>query len=99
MRCTGFPLSAPVSFVFSSVTLFRCCAVGTTKEHLGLALALKVPIFVVVTKIDLCRSCQVERTIKQLERILKSPGCKRVPYRVELEDDVITAAETFHSER
>ena len=76
-----------------------CCAVGTTKEHLGLALALKVPIFVVVTKIDLCRSCQVERTIKQLERILKSPGCKRVPYRVELEDDVITAAETFHSER
>lgn len=28
--------------------------VGTTKEHLGLALALSVPVFVVVTKIDMC---------------------------------------------
>ena len=28
--------------------------VGMTKEHLGLALALSVPIFVVVTKIDMC---------------------------------------------
>ena len=26
--------------------------VGMTKEHLGLALALSVPVFVVVTKID-----------------------------------------------
>ena len=25
-----------------------------TKEHLGLALALAVPVFVVVTKIDMC---------------------------------------------
>ncbi|XP_076810177.1 GTP-binding protein 1-like isoform X2 [Clavelina lepadiformis] len=30
--------------------------VGTTKEHLGLALALNVPVFVVVTKIDMCPS-------------------------------------------
>jgi GTPase len=28
--------------------------VGMTKEHLGLALALSVPVFVVVTKIDMC---------------------------------------------
>ena len=73
--------------------------VGTTKEHLGFALALRVPIFVVVTKIDVCRSCQVERTIKQLEKILKSPGCKKVPFRVEVDDDVIAAAENFHSDR
>lgn len=30
--------------------------VGMTKEHLGLALALNVPVFVVVTKIDMCPS-------------------------------------------
>lgn len=72
---------------------------GTTREHLGLALAVGVPIFVVVSKIDLCRGCQVERTIKQLEKILKSPGCKKVPYRVEADDDAVTAAATFHSER
>jgi translation elongation factor EF-Tu-like GTPase len=28
--------------------------VGMTKEHLGLALALNVPVFVVITKIDMC---------------------------------------------
>ena len=28
--------------------------IGMTKEHLGLALALSVPVFVVVTKIDMC---------------------------------------------
>lgn len=28
--------------------------VGMTKEHLGLALALNVPVMVVVTKIDMC---------------------------------------------
>jgi GTPase len=28
--------------------------IGMAKEHLGLALALQVPVFVVVTKIDMC---------------------------------------------
>ena len=42
---------------------------------------------------------QVERTVKQMEKILKSPGCKKVPFRVENEDDSITAAQNFHSER
>ena len=28
--------------------------IGMTKEHLGLALALQKPVFVVVTKIDMC---------------------------------------------
>ena len=28
--------------------------VGMTKEHLGISLALRVPVFIVVTKTDLC---------------------------------------------
>ena len=76
-----------------------CCPVGTTKEHLGFALALDVPIFVVVNKIDLCRSYQVERTIRQLEKVLKSPGCKKIPFRIETEDDAMTVATNFHNQR
>jgi len=72
---------------------------GTSKEHLGFAVALGVPTFVVVTKIDACRSAQVERTLHQLERTLKGPGCRRVPLRVDTEDDACTAASNFHSER
>ncbi|KAL3875207.1 hypothetical protein ACJMK2_038132 [Sinanodonta woodiana] len=72
---------------------------GTTKEHLGFALALKVPIFVVITKIDMCRKFMIEKTITQLERILKSPGCRKIPSRVKNEDDAITLGENFDSDR
>lgn len=40
-----------------------------TKEHLGLALALNVPVFVVVTKIDMCPA-----NILQGESYRLSPG-------------------------
>ncbi|KAJ8264236.1 hypothetical protein GJAV_G00146830 [Gymnothorax javanicus] len=68
---------------------------GTTREHLGLALALKVPIFIAVTKVDLCSRGTVERTVRQLERILKQPGCNKVPLLVSNEDDAVTAAQRF----
>lgn len=71
---------------------------GTTKEHLGYALALKVPIFVVVTKIDMCRQFTIRKTVEQLEKILKSPGCKKIPVRIESEDDAITAAQNFDTQ-
>ena len=72
---------------------------GTTKEHLGFALALKVPVFVVVSKIDMCRKFMIEKTISQLEKILKSPGCRKIPVRINSEDDAITAAQNFDSDR
>lgn len=72
---------------------------GTTKEHLGFALALKVPIFVVVTKVDMCRKFIIEKTVTQLEKILKSPGCKKIPVRIDTEDDAVTAAQNFDSHR
>jgi len=68
---------------------------GTTKEHLGLAIALKIPFLIVVTKTDLCTKEQTDRTIQQLERILKSPGCKKVPILVENLQDAETAAASF----
>lgn len=37
--------------------------VGMTKEHLGLALALNVPVFVVVTKIDMCPANILQGTV------------------------------------
>ncbi|XP_051771970.1 GTP-binding protein 2 [Ctenopharyngodon idella] len=68
---------------------------GTTREHLGLAMALKVPIFIVVSKVDLCAKSTVERTVRQLERILKQPGCNKVPMLVSSTDDAVTAAQKF----
>ena len=73
--------------------------VGTTKEHLGLALALNVPVFVVVTKIDMCPPNVLQETIKLLIKILKSPGCRKIPVLVSNKDDAIVTATNFTSER
>ena len=43
-----------------------------TKEHLGIALALKIPIIVVVTKIDLAPDEVRENTIKTIMTLLKA---------------------------
>jgi len=73
--------------------------IGMTKEHLGLALALNVPVFIIVTKIDMCPANILQDTLKQLSKMLKSPGCKKVPMFVHSMDEVITVARHFVSER
>lgn len=73
--------------------------VGMTKEHLGLALALSVPVFVVVTKMDMCPANVLQDTMRLLVRILKSPGCRKIPVVVHSADDVVVCATNFVSER
>jgi GTPase len=43
-----------------------------TKEHLGITLALKIPFFVVLTKLDLCPETVLKETKNTLQKILKS---------------------------
>ncbi|KAJ3078619.1 GTP-binding protein 1 [Quaeritorhiza haematococci] len=73
--------------------------IGMTKEHLGLALALQVPVFIVVTKIDMCPANVLEATLKQLTKILKSSGCRKIPMFINTMEDVIVTAGNFVSER
>ncbi|ALC40574.1 Dgp-1 [Drosophila busckii] len=73
--------------------------VGMTKEHLGLALALAVPVFVVVTKIDMCPPNVLQDNMKLLFKMLKSQGCRKVPVVVRNRDDVVLSATNFVSER
>ena len=69
------------------------------KEHLSLALALSVPVFVVVTKIDMCPPNVLQDTLKILQKVLKSPGCRKIPVLVQSMDDVVVSATNFCSER
>ena len=66
--------------------------VGMTQEHLGIAVALEVPFFVVITKVDMVPPAQLKQTIKKVTGILKSAGAKKVPLLVKTSDDCITAA-------
>ena len=54
--------------------------IGMSKEHLGIALALNVPVMVVITKIDICPPQILEQTITQITRILKSPRREENPH-------------------
>jgi len=73
--------------------------IGMTKEHLGLALALGVPVFAVVTKIDMAPPNVLQETMRILQRILRSQGVRKIPLLVQNQDDVITCATNFTSER
>lgn len=73
--------------------------VGMSKEHLGLALALNVPVMVVVTKIDICPPNILEETITQIKKILKSPGARKMPTFIKDREDCINTATQFVSQR
>eukprot|EP00879_Flechtneria_rotunda_P004973 GHRR01005249.1.p1 GENE.GHRR01005249.1~~GHRR01005249.1.p1 ORF type:complete len:692 (+),score=252.35 GHRR01005249.1:378-2453(+) len=66
--------------------------VGMCKEHLGVALALKVPVFFVITKVDICPEHVLKNTVQSLASILKKPGVRKKPYLVRGHDEVLTAA-------
>ncbi|GMT11561.1 hypothetical protein PFISCL1PPCAC_2858, partial [Pristionchus fissidentatus] len=73
--------------------------IGTTKEHLSLALSLSVPVFIVVTKIDMCPPNILEETMKNINRLVKSAGARKIPVIIRKTDDVIHAAVNFPSKR
>ncbi|PVI00887.1 hypothetical protein DM02DRAFT_718146 [Periconia macrospinosa] len=73
--------------------------VGMSKEHLGIALALNVPVMVVITKIDICPPQILEQTITQLTKILKSPGARKIPIFINSREECINTATQFVSRR
>ncbi|MHA2249338.1 MAG: GTP-binding protein [Candidatus Kariarchaeaceae archaeon] len=63
-----------------------------TKEHLGLVISLKIPVFVIVTKIDMTPDRKKKETLTDLKKILKIPGISRVPLIVKNNSDAVVAA-------
>jgi GTPase len=73
--------------------------IGMSKEHLGIALALNVPVMVVITKIDICPPQILEQTITQITRVLKSPGARKIPIFIKNREECINTATQFVSQR
>ncbi|CAG8925505.1 unnamed protein product [Penicillium salamii] len=73
--------------------------IGMSKEHLGIALALNVPVMVIVTKIDICPPHILQETLSQLSKILKSPGAHKIPIFVKNMEETINTATQFVSQR
>ena len=73
--------------------------IGMSKEHLGIALALNVPVMVVITKIDICPPQILQQTITQLTKILKSPGARKIPIFIKNREECVNTATQFVSQR
>jgi GTPase len=59
------------------------------KEHMQVALALKLPIFVVITKVDLAPTHIYEQTLANITKLLKSPGARKVPVIMKSSEDIV----------
>ena len=77
MLCSWLSLRQPLQHPMLGAGI-----VGMCKEHLGVALALKVPVFFVVTKVDICPEHILKETLSKLHAILKKPGVKKKPFMV-----------------
>eukprot|EP00834_Sanchytrium_tribonematis_P003747 NODE_156_length_15158_cov_0.791553.p4 type:complete len:432 gc:universal NODE_156_length_15158_cov_0.791553:4454-3159(-) len=73
--------------------------IGMTKEHLGLTLLLNIPSMIVVTKIDMAPPNVLKSTVNQLQKILKSSGCRKMPIFIRTKEDVIKVAMNLSGER
>lgn len=70
-----------------------------SKEHLSVALALNVPVVCVVTKIDSTPPNVLDTTLKQLTKILRSPGCRKAPVFVKNRGMACSLAKDFVKEK
>ncbi|KAL1673923.1 P-loop containing nucleoside triphosphate hydrolase protein [Schizophyllum commune] len=73
--------------------------IGMSKEHLAIALALNVPVVVCITKIDMTPANVLQETIKQVSKILISPGCRKTPVFVESIETAVELASTYARNR
>lgn len=73
--------------------------IGMSKEHLAIALALSVPVVVCITKIDMTPPNKMADTMKQVVKILTSPGCRKNPVLVNSFETAVELATSFGAER
>ncbi|KAJ7770235.1 GTP-binding protein 1 [Mycena maculata] len=73
--------------------------IGMSKEHLAIALALSVPVVVCITKIDMTPPNVLAETIKQVVKILKSPGCRKTPVFVKSVETAVEISTSFGKDR
>lgn len=73
--------------------------IGMSKEHLGIALALNIPIMVVITKIDICPPNVLKTTLSQIRMILKSPGANKIAMFINSHEEAVNTAVQFISKR
>ena len=60
-----------------------------TKEHLGIALALEIPFFIVMTKIDMVEDHVLEKTLGDIKKLLKASSVNKKALVMKLKGEKI----------
>lgn len=66
--------------------------IGTFREHLGMTVALNIPCFVVMTKLDITPKEVLERNLNKVIHLLKLPGVNKIPFIIRNKNDAAIAA-------
>ncbi len=70
-----------------------------TREHLGLCLALRLPFFIVVTRIDATPDKVREETLQSVRELLKLPTVRKLYFPVKTEEDAIICSKNLRADR
>lgn len=68
-----------------------------TKEHISLCLTLRIPFIIIVSKIDIVPENILEENMTKINDIIRK-GAKKVPYKIQNVEDVITCAKKMKDE-
>ena len=79
---TGYCIDYGLILVGANMGLTRM-----TKEHLGILLYMKIPIIVLMTKVDICPENIFKATERKLRQILKLPLFNKRPYFFNLDEE------------
>ena len=61
---------------------------------------MKIPFIIVVTKIDICKDRLniLQETKQSINKFLKYPGIRRLPFHIKSEDDILTCIKNIYTE-
>jgi GTPase len=69
-----------------------------TKEHMILCLTMKIPFFIIMSKIDIAPKHILESTYEKICHLLKLPGVRKIPFSIRNIDDVLLCAKNIGCE-
>ncbi|VDN01041.1 unnamed protein product [Thelazia callipaeda] len=97
LKTTIFGMTAHVPDYTMLIIGANAGIIGMTKEHLSLTLCLSIPVFIVVTKTDMCPPQILSETMKNLDKLVKSPGVRKMALVVKNLEDVLHTAYHFNA--
>ncbi|KAH7108077.1 P-loop containing nucleoside triphosphate hydrolase protein [Auriculariales sp. MPI-PUGE-AT-0066] len=99
LKTTLFGISSGAPSVVLLMVGANAGLIGMSKEHLAIALALNVPVAVCITKIDMTPPNIIAETVKQVTKVLRSPGCRKTPVFVKTTELAVELSQAFDKDR